>query len=220
MRNVTILVNILMTMGLIFSMFKYYCNSCFYIIHFFKNNNTILLEIDTVLIVSLWMIIKNFTDIKLLPMFLRWSTKKTRDRPDGPLCLLGRLFYSQLQIINTKKKKMMTFCLISLDHPLNICDGLTRWTFVPLGQKLTYKISNLNNLKVCLESNQLIDVNRCNIKNQHHHHDLTRACRGGKYVCLVRIRTTDKFQSNPSTSFRINELESNKHDADKSTIKK
>ena len=114
----------------------------------------------------------------------------------------------------------MTFCLISLDHPLNICDGLTRWTFVPLGQKLTYKISNLNNLKVCLESNQLIDVNRCNIKNQHHHHDLTRACRGGKYVCLVRIRTTDKFQSNPSTSFRINELESNKHDADKSTIKK
>ena len=88
-----------------------------------------------------------------------------------------------------------------------------------LGQTLTYKNSNLNNTRKCVEFKKCIDCDRFNNKNRHPRHDLLQAC-GGYSVCPVWIRLTVNLKSHPRESFRINARWSNKYDTHKSTINK
>ena len=76
------------------------------------------------------------------------------------------------------------------------------------------------NLSNSLESNNFIDDDRFNHKNRQPCHNLPQTCAGSKSVCQVWIRPTDNFLAQPRTSFRINELWSNKNDTPKSTINK
>ena len=91
---------------------------------------------------------------------------------------------------------------------------------MPLGPTLTYTTAKLKNLRNRVEANQCIDVNMCNYKNLHTHHDLPQAYKGSKSICLVWIRPTGNLQSHLRTSFSINEHWSNTYDTNKSTINK
>ena len=96
------------------------------------------------------------------------------------------------------------------------CKGLNQWAFVSLGLTLTYTTTTVSNLRNCLESNQCIDDTMQNNQNWHPRHDLPQICGGNKSVCPVWIHITDNFLTHPRTSFRINELWSNKYDTHKS----
>ena len=56
--------------------------------------------------------------------------------------------------------------------------------------------------------------------NWHPLHDLPQTCGGRKYLYPVCIRSTENFQSHPSTSFRINETLYSKCNKQNSTINK
>ena len=49
--------------------------------------------------------------------------------------------------------------MLKIFRSQNNCEELTQWAIVPLGTTLSYKNSNLNNLRNLLEANQYIDVN-------------------------------------------------------------
>ena len=112
----------------------------------------------------------------------------------------------------------MIFCWKDLDHSLNHCEGLTKWSFVPLGKTLTYKTLNLNNLRKCLEDKQCIYCNRSKKKNLHLRHELPQSCSESKSIFPVWIPSTDVLQSRPRTIFSINVCWSNKYDTHKSII--
>ena len=114
----------------------------------------------------------------------------------------------------------MTSCWKYLDHWLNIYEGLTLWSFVPLRPTLIYTTSKWNNLNNLLESNQCIGFDMFNHKNWYPFHDLPQSWGGIKSICPFWISSTWNFRSYPSTRFSINELLSNKYDTHKSTINK
>ena len=99
--------------------------------------------------------------------------KYSRDRTNGNLCPLGRLFYSQTKNdTNIDNKPKMNVFWKYLDHSQNNCEVLIQWAFVILGTTPPYTTSKFNHLRKSLESNQCIDGNRRNHKNRHPHHTL------------------------------------------------
>ena len=57
-----------------------------------------------------------------------------------------------------------------------------------------YITSNLKNLRKFVCAYQCIGGNRWDHRNRDPHYDLTKICGGVKYVCMVCIRPTEKFQ--------------------------
>ena len=133
-------------------------------------------------------------------------------RPNGILCTLGWLFYSQPKnILKHRQQYKDDFCWKYLDHSENNCEGLTQWSFVSLGATLNYTTLNLNDLSNWLESNECIYCDRWNHKNWHPCHDLPQTCGWKKSICPVWIIPTDNLQSLLRTSFRVNEIWPNKY---------
>ena len=79
---------------------------------------------------------------------------------------------------------------------------LTQSYFVPLESTLTYKTVNLKNLRNCLESNQCIDDNRRNYKNQHAHHDLPKTCGGDRIHLYVLDTAHRQFAITPENKIQ------------------